>query len=87
MSVFKICPAIKGYTAISMVETENFDYNTNTTGKLVYVNQNSWVSTTARINVFFNTKIYIHINLHLLGCIQKSSIVTRIIFLLKNMQM
>jgi hypothetical protein len=36
ISMVKLCPAVKNYKPISLIESDNFNYQTNTTGKVVY---------------------------------------------------
>lgn len=36
-TIVKLCPHLSQYSAISLIESDNFNYATNTTGTLVYV--------------------------------------------------
>jgi hypothetical protein len=35
-SIAKLCPRVMNYTPVSLVESDNFNYQSNTTGKVVY---------------------------------------------------
>jgi hypothetical protein len=59
-SIARLCPKVTTYTPVSLIESDNFNYQSNTTGKIVYfkptvkVSINCYSSLVHSCHIFYN---------------------------------